>query len=123
MQLGARVMILTLLASSVIGVALARDNGQWANQPADIREWFNGLHSQGHGPCCSFADGLSIEDPDWRITTAGTYQVYYQQKWRDVPPDAVVKGANRVGHAVLWPVQFGGGAVITIRCFLPGSET
>jgi hypothetical protein len=101
--------------------ALAHDNGQYAQSSPEIRNWFNGLHSK-NGLCCSFADGVSIDDPDWRITTSGSYQVFYQGTWYDVPSDALIQGNNRVGHAVLWPLQIGA-TVLKIRCFMPGSET
>jgi hypothetical protein len=117
-------VMLAILAASP---ALTKDVGQWIGQPAETRQWFNGLTNGQGGQCCSFADGVSIEDPDWRITPAGTYQVFYKSRWRDVLPEAVVRGPNRIGHAVLWPVDYsstGNGvpAVTIIRCFLPGVE-
>jgi hypothetical protein len=37
-------------------VALARDDGRYANSP--LKSWFDRLAS-GNGLCCSFADGFS----------------------------------------------------------------
>jgi hypothetical protein len=124
MRLFMRAILAALLFASLIDIAPARDNGQWADQPPEIRRWFQGLSNQQGGQCCSFADGVSIEDPDWRITPTGTYQVFYREQWRDVPATALIKGANRIGHAVLWPIDsVSGGGVVIIRCFMPGSET
>jgi hypothetical protein len=99
----------------------ARDNGQYAQVDPKIRDWFNQLASK-NGLCCSFSDGVAIQDPDWRLTASGTYQVFYKEEWRDVPPEAVISGGNRIGHAVLWPVINGDGSV-WIRCFLRGQES
>ena len=39
----------------------ARDDGRFANSP--LKGWFDRLAS-GKGLCCSFADGVSVEDSD-----------------------------------------------------------
>ena len=41
---------------------LARDDGRHANDP--LKYWFDNLSSE-NGMCCSFADGLSVNDVDW----------------------------------------------------------
>jgi hypothetical protein len=112
-------VLLPLLTS----VALARDNGQWAQKAPEIRSWFNSLTNSAGGPCCLFADGVSIDDPDWRIKTDGTYQVFYHAQWRDVPPEAMIHSPNRIGHAVLWPVDYPATGNVSIRCFMPGTES
>ena len=57
-------MIRTILLIILITIppAHARDDGRYANSP--LKSWFNGLAS-GKGLCCSFADGVKIEDVDW----------------------------------------------------------
>ncbi len=43
--------------------AVARDNGQWGNQPADLREWFQRL-MQPDNPsvsCCGEADAFEAD--------------------------------------------------------------
>ena len=46
----------------------ARDNdGKYANSP--LKSWFDQLAS-GKGLCCSFADGVSVQDVDRIPTTA-----------------------------------------------------
>lgn len=113
--------LLALMMALAVTTAHARDNGQWGAVSPEIREWFNGLVNQQGGQCCSFADGVSIDDPDWRATPKGTYQVFYREQWRDVPPEGLIRGANRIGHAVLWPVDYPNGEIL-IRCFMPGVE-
>jgi hypothetical protein len=103
----------------------AHDDGHWAAQDPALHAWFDGLAS-GKGLCCSFADGVSIEDVDW--DTGGpkdkdgnaTFRVRLQGQWVNVPPEAVVKEPNKFGAAVVWPYQDGDG-VTQIRCFLPGA--
>jgi hypothetical protein len=94
----------------------ARDDGRYANSP--LKTWFDQLAS-GKGLCCSFADGVSVEDVDWD-TQDGRYRVRIQGQWLLVPDVAVVTEPNRFGPAVVWPYQDIEGATL-IRCFLPGA--
>jgi hypothetical protein len=105
--------------------ARARDNGQFTDSP--LKSWFDQLASS-KGLCCSFVDGVSIEDVDWDtngpkdVQGQATYRVRLQGGWINVPPDSVVKVPNRFGPAVVWPYVDSGGAT-QIRCFLPGAGT
>ena len=101
-------LILLLLCSP----ALAHD----ASHP-EFNEWFNRLAS-GMGLCCSFADGFAVSDVDWE-SKDGRYRVRLENKWIDVPDDALITEPNRVGRTMVWPVRFAG--KIFIRCFMPGS--
>jgi hypothetical protein len=96
---------------------LAHDDGQFANSP--LKAWFDQLAS-GKGLCCSFADGVSVQDVDWDTTTDGRYRVRLNGQWIIVPDAAVVTEPNRFGPAVVWPYQDMNGAT-QIRCFLPGA--
>jgi hypothetical protein len=40
------------------------------------------------GPCCSVADGQSVEGVDWD-TKDGNYRVRLDGQWIEVPPDAL----------------------------------
>lgn len=126
-----RLLVVTWIVATLVAVlalgcafALARDDGRFANSL--LKAWFNSLAS-GKGLCCSFADGVAIEDVDWgteAVTVAGkstiTYWVMLNGKKIVVPPDAVVTVPNKFGRAVVWPYQDGSGAT-QIRCFLPGA--
>jgi hypothetical protein len=109
----------------VCAVALAhtRDDGRYAEMDPKLRAWFDHLAS-GRGPCCSFADGVSIQDVDWdtQRDDAGTvhYRVRLHGEWIVVPDSAVVTERNRFGPAVVWPYMDADGAT-QIRCFLPGA--
>lgn len=94
----------------------ARDNGQYANSP--LKAWFDRLAS-GKGLCCSFADGVSVENVDWD-TQEGRYRVRIRGQWFVVPDSAVVTEPNKFGPAVVWPYQDADGTT-QIRCFLPGA--
>jgi hypothetical protein len=94
----------------------ARDDGRFANSP--LKQWFDRLAS-GKGLCCSFADGVSVEDVDWD-TQGGRYRVRLNGQWLQVPDAALVTEPNRFGPAVVWPYQDTEG-VTQIRCFLPGA--
>lgn len=94
----------------------AHDDGQFANSP--LKPWFDHLAS-GKGLCCSFADGVRVENVDWD-TQNGNYRVRLNGQWVVVPDAAVVTEPNKFGSAVVWPYQDNEGAT-QIRCFLPGT--
>jgi len=94
----------------------ARDDGRFANSP--LKPWFDKLAS-GKGLCCSFADGVRVENVDWD-SKDGNYRVRIDGQWIVVPDAAVVTEPNRFGPAVVWPYQDAAGGT-QIRCFLPGA--
>jgi hypothetical protein len=96
----------------------ARDDGRYASENPELHKCFDQLAS-AKGLCCSFADGVSVENVDWD-TQDGRYRVRIQGQWVVVPDAAVVTEPNRFGPAVVWPYQDGEGAT-QIRCFLPGA--
>lgn len=106
---------LCMLASIPSRVS-ARDDGRYANSP--LKAWFDQLAS-GKGLCCSFADGVSVQDVDWD-TQNGRYRVRIQGQWFIVPDAAVVTEPNKFGPAVVWPYQDSDGFT-QIRCFMPGA--
>ena len=97
---------------------VARDDGRFANSP--LKPWFDRLASE-KGLCCSFADGVSVQDVDWE-TQDGHYRVRIYGQWLVVPDDAVVTEPNRFGSAVVWPYNDRYGNT-QIRCFMPGAGT
>jgi hypothetical protein len=98
----------------------ARDDGRYANSP--LKAWFDQLAS-GKGLCCSFADGVTIEDVDWDTGSAkGGYRVRLAGVWIEVPETALIKEPNKYGPAVVWPYRDIDG-MTQIRCFLPGAGT
>src|SRR6201996_8491535 len=127
-----RVATIVALCSIVFvpGDLSARDDGQFANSP--LKGWFDQLAS-GKGLCCSFADGVSVQDVDWDTEAVdvdcpantaavpiGCTEVHYRVrlngKWIVVPNAAVVTEPNKFGPAVVWPYQDMNG-VTQIRCF------
>jgi hypothetical protein len=107
-----------MLCVCVIEPCVARDDGQFANSP--MKAWFDQLAS-GKGLCCSFADGVAIEDVDWDTNgPAGRYRVRIAGQWINVPDEALVTEPNKFGRAVVWPYQDSDGKT-QIRCFLPGA--
>ena len=109
------VLALCMLASAPSRVS-ANDDGRYADSP--LKAWFDQLAS-GRGLCCSFADGVSVQNVDWD-TQNGRYRVRIQGQWLVVPDAAVVTEPNKFGPAVVWPYQDADGAT-QIRCFLPGA--
>ena len=65
---------------------LARDDGRFANSP--LKAWFDRLAS-AKGLCCSFADGVSVQNVDWD-TKDGRYRVRLNGQWLVVEPGGAV---------------------------------
>jgi hypothetical protein len=119
----AAAVIVAITAVSVAASAIpagARDDGRYAGSP--LKSWFDQLAS-GKGLCCSFADGVTIEDVDWDTASAkGGYRVRLAGAWIEVPEAALIKEPNKFGPAVVWPYRDIDG-ITQIRCFLPGAGT
>jgi hypothetical protein len=104
--------------------SIAFAGGDWKDSA--LHDWFAGLESH-YGPCCSYADGVTITDAQWDIKD-GHYRVYIYNQWVPVPDDAVVVEKNIYGQAVVWPFtsfETKDGQVqvtINVRCFLPGVQ-
>lgn len=117
-----RSLIANVILGVTIGIISAMLIGHLCaagNYPNNaLHEWFDKLAS-GKGLCCSFADGVSLEDFDWDMQTS-KYRVRLGDKWIVVPDDAVITEPNKYGPAVVWPYQDYQG-VTQIRCFLPGT--
>lgn len=103
------------------GHVYGRDlDGHYAQANPQLHAWFNQLASK-KGLCCSFADGVKVEDVDWQTTADGQhYQVRLGGQWVDVPEAAVITEPNKFGPAVVWPYRDADG-ITQIRCFLPGA--
>lgn len=112
---------IALVALVVILTCAFPANAKWKKQYANspLKQWFDSLASN-KGPCCSFADGVSIKDVDWD-TENGSYRVRLEGAWYIVPQDALVTKPNKFGPAVVWPYIEDG--VTKIRCFMPGALT
>ncbi len=79
--------------------ALAFDNGQYENVPADIRAWFKGVMAPNGVPCCDMADGHRTEYD----VREGAYWVPIEGQWMAVPAHAIIRDrGNPVGEAVGW---------------------
>ena len=77
--LAGRYLAFVALCSIVLAPASlsARDDGRFANSP--LKSWFDKLAS-GKGLCCSFADGVSVQDVDWD-TQGSNYRVRINGQW------------------------------------------
>src|SRR5262245_30439121 len=75
--IGLAVFTFCLTTILVPGQLVARDDGRFANSP--LKPWFDRLAS-GKGLCCSFADGVTVEDVDWD-TQDGHYRVQIYGQW------------------------------------------
>ena len=113
------VLPLLLCFASFSGIE-ARDRGQFTNANPELKAWFNGLKS-GKGPCCSDADGTAVADADWESVN-GHYRVRVDNRWIEVPDNAILTEPNRDGRTIVWPVRDGVGGIY-IRCFILGSMT
>ncbi len=105
---------IALLMGLSASAALAFDDGQYQNVPADIRAWFKGVTASNGVPCCDISDGHRTEYD----VREGAYWVPIEGQWMAVPPHAIIRDrGNPVGEAVVWYVHHRGGIVIS--CFVP----
>ena len=119
--------ILAVLLLCVVTSAQARDDGTYAMRDPALHAWFDKLASK-KGLCCSFADGRTINDPDWG-TDGDHYWVRVDGQTIAVPDEAVVTEPNRFNVPIVWPWQTDtynadgspGKPEIHIRCFLPAA--
>jgi hypothetical protein len=111
-----------LVLLGLIVPALGRDDGRYAQSP--YKQWFDSLRSRTGVPCCSDADGIKLDDPEWDcgIATVDRCRVKIDGEWRDVPPEAVIEGPNRVGYAMVWAMYNPSIGRRVILCFMKGSE-
>ncbi|HEY6381220.1 MAG TPA: hypothetical protein VIY07_05395, partial [Pseudolabrys sp.] len=99
------------------GLALTRDlDGKYSNSP--LKQWFESLASR-RGPCCSFADGQSVEDVDWD-TKDGNIECDLTANGSRYRPTRLVTVSNKFGVAVVWPYNDYEGRT-QIRGFIPGA--
>jgi hypothetical protein len=56
-------MVLLAISAVIVTRAFARDNGQWADQPANVRWWFNSLMQPDdpYRSCCGEADAFEAD--------------------------------------------------------------
>ena len=106
-------MFLCLLINS----AYAFDNKDWGHDP-ETSMWFKSLRNSNNEGCCDYADGVRIEDPEWRQLEDETYEVFAHNKWNKINPNYVLRGTNRVGYPILWWPP----GLDHPTCFLPGAR-
>lgn len=90
---------------------------KWGHDP-ETSQWFRGLKNPIGTPCCDYADGSRIEDPDYRENDDGSYDVFARGAWVNIDRQHIVTGTNRIGYAILW----WGLAAEKPYCFMPGSR-
>ena len=113
-----------LAISVALGILLfaaasqARNYGQYGNLSPAVRTWIESLTDNLHVPCCAIADGSVPEA--WEMQK-DHYRVKIYGEWLVVPDMAVIKGPNRLGHAVVWVDE--SEDMLGVRCFLPGPQS
>lgn len=109
-----------LLPSPLPAHAMPPENSNPALAP-----WFKSLtnpnrHSMS---CCAEADGHILLDKQLRVI-GDHYQVWIEQAWQDVPPDAVLdRVPNPTGGPVVFYTRFPANDKPTIFCLVRPSET
>lgn len=60
---GRKFTIAVSLAAAILSPAWSRDNGQWGDQPAEIRQWFQSVMQPGTREisCCGAGDAFDVE--------------------------------------------------------------
>jgi len=113
------VVLLMLLFSPP---ATARDNGQWANQPPAVRQWFQNLMRPDNplASCCGEADAYEADsfevssDHYIAIITNGKGEI--PEGRRIQVPNSKIKwdNGNPTGHGIIFIGSFG-----DVLCYVP----
>jgi hypothetical protein len=99
-----------LAALAMIASALARDNGQWADSPAAVRQWFQSL-MQPDNPylsCCGEADAFEADsfevEGDHYIAIITDGKGVIPPGTRIPVPNAKMKwdAGNPTGHGIIF---------------------
>jgi len=121
---GAALFALGMFSGSAI--SLADEAGQRQQVPPEIRGWIEALTDRAGIGCCAIADGSRPEEVTWDIA-GSSYRVKVDDQWLFVPEEAIVRGPNRLGYAVVWLEYegdiFSGEITPLVRCFLPGAAS
>jgi hypothetical protein len=120
-----KLLIAALAALATILPAAARDNGQWADQPATTRQWFQSL-MQPDNPvmsCCGEADAFEADtfevEGDHYVAVVTDGRGVIQPGTRVPVPNAKMKwdAGNPTGHGILF-LQVG---TMNVYCYVaPG---
>src|SRR6476620_10649513 len=89
-------VLLLACVAALTSAALAFDNGQYDDVPADIRAWFRNVLAPNGVPCCDISDGHRTEYD----VRNGAYWVPIEGTWMEVPERAIIRDrGNPVGEA------------------------
>lgn len=112
-----KLALASALSLASMAHAFAFDNGKYDNVDPKIRQWFKSVRSPTGIPCCDIADGRRTV---WRAAPIppGGYEVFVDNEWLPVPPEAIVLGANNpTGDSIVWLRQDK-----VVRCFVLAPE-
>jgi hypothetical protein len=105
-----RVSIAAIASLAMLLPAAARDNGQWGDQPANIRQWFQSL-MQPDNPavsCCGEADAFEADafevEGDHYIAIITDGKGMIPNGTRIAVPNAKMKwdAGNPTGHGIIF---------------------
>jgi hypothetical protein len=116
------VMEILIVSNAVGGHALARDFGQYANVPQEIRDWYRNAELTEAAQqrlswkkCCDHADVVKTQFRVNKSTGGDEWYWLHDGHWKPIPSDIIHWGVSAPGGA---PVLFVYDNVET--CFFPG---
>ena len=104
----------------------AGDSGKFHGVSPEMKQWIGSLNNKDGIHCCTAVGGFRPKQVEWRIGL-DSYFVKVGGAWLFVPDEAVIKGPNLLGHAVVW-IEPGGDLDVEkdsalVHCFLPGAAS
>jgi hypothetical protein len=105
-----KTLLAALAALAMIASALAHDNGQWADSPAAVRQWFQSLMQpdQPYLSCCGEADAFEADsfevEGDHYIAIITDGKGVIPPGTRIPVPNAKIKwdAGNPTGHGIIF---------------------
>lgn len=117
-----RPILAALALAGTLSLAQARDIGQWANQPPEVREWYRNAEltpaARERFPFVKCCDGPDVVQTSFRVDkTSGADAWWWLDggTWRQVPPDIIHWGVAAPGGQPTLFVFRG-----KETCFFPG---
>jgi hypothetical protein len=116
------------LLISVLNATAAGPPSKWGLDP-ETSKWFKDLRAPNGTPCCSYVDGMQLDDVDYRENPDGTFEVHIinaqGDRWEHVDKNHIINPPDRkVDYAIVWPYTWSpahnGDHSNGVYCFMPG---
>lgn len=112
-----RIILIILIVALLLGIATARDLGQYSQASPEQQRFFRGLQDAGGVPCCDDHDGFDVQKTEAR---GADLWVLVEGEWFVVPESSRLRKRNPYGSARAWIGNGANGKFV--RCYIDGIQ-